>query len=181
MELDDLDFKILGYLQEDGRMAHTAIARLVELSSPAVTSRVQRLEKAGLIRGYTALLNPEPIGQGLLAFIRVRTGSSVDDSLAFEQYTCRAPEVLECHDVDGEDSYILKVRAASPQALRELIARIRSFPDVTRTITSIVLLTLREEPLTAPLRLRGGSSQSFEPSADADFSTVGFKEADHAD
>jgi Lrp/AsnC family leucine-responsive transcriptional regulator len=181
MELDDLDFKILGYLQEDGRMAHTAIARLVELSSPAVTSRVQRLEKAGLIRGYTALINPEPVGQGLLAFIRVRTGASEDDSLAFEQYTRRAPEVLECHDVDGEDSYILKVRTASPQALRELIARIRSFPDVTRTITSIVLLTLREEPLSAPLRTSARGLSSSQSSPDADDLYTENREADHAD
>lgn len=152
MELDDIDFKILALLQEDGRISHTAIGKLVELSSPSVSARVQRLEREGLIKRYTALLAADKIGQGLLAFIRVRTGSSEDDSLAFEQYAQRAPEVLECHDIDGEDSYILKVRADSMQTLRELIARIRSFPDVTRTITSIVLLTIREEPLTASLR-----------------------------
>src|SRR5580700_5236586 len=151
MELDDIDFKILALLQQDGRMSHTAVGKLVELSSPSVSARVQRLERDSLIKRYTALLNADEIGQGLLAFIRVRTNSSEDDSNAFEQYSQRAPEVLECHDVDGEDSYILKVRTNSTQTLRELIARIRSFPDVTRTITSIVLLTIREEPLTAQL------------------------------
>jgi Lrp/AsnC family leucine-responsive transcriptional regulator len=154
MELDDIDFKILSLLQQDGRISHTAVGKLVELSSPSVSARVQRLERDGLIKRYTALLEANEIGQGLLAFIRVRTGSSEDDSNAFEQYAQRAPEVLECHDIDGEDSYILKVRTDSTQKLRELIARIRSFPDVTRTITSIVLLTIREEPLTAPLTVQ---------------------------
>ena len=160
MELDDIDFNILALLQEDGRIAHTAIAKLVELSSPSVSARIARLERDGFIARYTAVLNAEKVGQGLLAFVRVRTGASEDDSLAFEQYARRAPEVLECHDIDGEDSYILKVRTNSTQLLRELIVRIRSFPDVTRTITSIVLQTLREEPLTAPLRQ---PSKSFSP------------------
>ena len=154
MELDDIDFTILSLLQQDGRISHTAIAKLVELSSPSVTARIQRLEKDGTIVRYAALLAPDRIDQGILGFVRVRTGASDDDSLAFEQYAQRAPEVLECHDVDGEDSYILKVRTRNTQALRELIARIRSFPDVTRTITSIVLLTIREEALTSPIRQR---------------------------
>ena len=170
MELDDIDFNILSLLQADGRMAHTAIAKLVELSSPSVSARVQRLEREGLILRYSALLDADKIGQGILAFIRVRTGSSEDDSMAFEQYAKRAPEVLECHDVDGEDSYILKVRTGSTQLLRELIARIRSFPDVTRTITSIVLLTIREEPLTAPLHRLDTNriTPSFEGTANDD-------------
>jgi len=151
MEIDDIDLKILALLQQDGRISHTAVARLVDLSSPSVTARVQRMEREGLIRRYTALLNPSEVGQGLLAFIRVRTGASDDDSVAFERYAMQAAEVLECHDIDGEDSYILKVRTRSTEELRELIVRLRSFPDVTRTITSIVLKTIREEPLTAPI------------------------------
>ncbi len=154
MELDDIDFKILSLLQQDGRISHTAIAKLVELSSPSVTARIQRLEKDGTIVRYAALLAADKIDQGILAFVRVRTGASGDDSLAFEQYAQRATEVVECHDIDGEDSYILKVRTRNTQSLRELIVRIRSFPDVTRTITSIVLLTIREDALTSPIRQR---------------------------
>ena len=154
MVLDDIDFKILTCLQQDGRMSHTAIARLVELSSPAVTARVLRMERDGLIKGYFALLDAKSVGQQLLAFVRVRTGASDEDSTAFVQYARLAPEILECHDVDGEDSYLLKVRTDSTHALRDLIVRLRSFPDVTRTITSIVLKTIREEPLTAPLKNR---------------------------
>lgn len=152
LELDDIDLNILALLQEDGRLAHTAIGKAVDLSAPSVYARIQRLEREGFIRRYTALLNPDKIGQGLLAFIRVRTQSSADDNAAFERFMCEAREVLECHDVDGEDCYILKVRTDTPGSLRELIAQIRAFPQVTRTITSIVLLTVKEEGSTAPLR-----------------------------
>ena len=151
MVIDDIDTNILSLLQQDGRMSHTAIAKLVELSSPAVTSRIQRMERIGLIRGYTALLDPEQIDQSILAFIRVRTGASDDDSRAFEQYVRLAPEVVECHDIDGDDSYILKVRTKSTHTLRDFIVRLRGFTDVSRTITSIVLQTIREEPLTNQL------------------------------
>ena len=61
------------------------------------------------------------------------------------------PEILECHDVDGEDCYILKARTESPQSLRGLISRLRRFPQVTRTTTSIALLTIKEAGTTAPL------------------------------
>jgi Lrp/AsnC family leucine-responsive transcriptional regulator len=152
MDVDDVDLNILALLQEDGRMAHTAIGKLVELSAPSVNARIQRLEREGFIRRYVALLSPERIGQGLLAFIRVRTQASDDDNRSFERYVHDTPQILECHDVDGEDCYMLKVRTDSPQSLRELILRIRSFPQVTRTITSIVLMTIKEEGLTAPLR-----------------------------
>src|SRR5262249_34886514 len=101
---------------------------------------------------YVALLAPDRIGQGLLAFIRVRTQASEDDNRSFERFLQDAPQVLECHDVDGEDCYVLKVRTDTTQSLRELIMRIRSFPQVTRTITAIVLNTIKEEGLPAPLR-----------------------------
>jgi Lrp/AsnC family transcriptional regulator, leucine-responsive regulatory protein len=152
MDVDDVDLKILALLQEDGRMAHTAIGKLVELSAPSVNARIQRLERQGFIRRYVALLSPEKIGQGLLAFIRVRTQASDDGNRSFERFLQEAPQILECHDVDGEDCYVLKVRTDTPQSLRELIARVRSYPQVTRTITSIVLMTIKEDGLTAPLR-----------------------------
>jgi Lrp/AsnC family transcriptional regulator, leucine-responsive regulatory protein len=145
-ELDDIDLKILSLLQEDGRMSHVAIGKEVNLTGPSVYARVQRLEREGVIRRYTALLDPVALGQGLLAFVRVTTGLERDLKLRdeFESFINNEPQILEAHDVDGEDSYVLKVRTASPQTLRELLARIRSFPFVTRTITSIALVTVKE-------------------------------------
>ena len=132
-------------------MAHIAIAKAVDLSAPSVTARIQRLEREGYIQKYAAVLAPEKIGQGLAAFIRVGTRCTTEENSAFEQFMRDEPEILECHDVDGEDCYILKVRTETPQSLRGLISRLRRFPQVTRTTTSIALLTIKEAGTTAPL------------------------------
>ena len=162
-ELDDIDFKLLSLLEEDGRMSHVALGKEVGLTGPSVYARVQRLERDGVIRRYTALLDAAAIGQELLAFVRVTTGSESDRSrqAEFEYFILREPQILEAHDVDGEDSCVLKVRTASPQALRELLATLRAFPFVTRTITSIALETIKERGLTGPIRGRNNAEPSF--------------------
>ena len=63
---------------------------------------------------------------------------------AFEGFIRQQPNILECHDISGEDSYMLKVRTDSPDSLRRLLSRIREFPGVERTVTSITLLTIKE-------------------------------------
>ncbi|HEX2915125.1 MAG TPA: Lrp/AsnC family transcriptional regulator [Chloroflexia bacterium] len=150
MILDEVDLKILELLQENGRLSHTAIGNQIGLTGPSVYSRVQRLERDGVIKGYAALLDAEKVGRGLAAFVRVGTLASADIDSPFEQFVLNEPQIIECHDVDGEDSYILKVRTSSPQTLRTLLARLRSIPGVTRTITSISLITIKE-PGTAGL------------------------------
>ncbi len=142
--LDAIDLKILQILQEDGRQSLAALGKAVDLTGPSVYARLQRMEREGVIRGYTALLNPERLGQGLVAFIRVTTHASADENQIFEQFVVGEPQILECHDIDGEDSYMLKVRTSSPQALRELLSRIRGVPSVTRTLTSIALFTIKD-------------------------------------
>ena len=151
MQLDDIDLKIIQLLLEDGRFSHTAIGKETGLTAPSVYSRIQRLEKEGIIQGYSALINADKIGRGLVAFVRVRTMASVGEGNEFEKFILREPQVLECYDVDGEDSYILKIRTNSPQTLRSLLVRIRSMPGITHTQTSIALMTLKESATAAPL------------------------------
>jgi Lrp/AsnC family leucine-responsive transcriptional regulator len=150
MTLDDIDLKILNLLLQDGRISHTAIGKEIELSSPSVYARIQRMEREGIIKGYTALLAPEKVGRGLAAFVRVRTQTSSYGSDQFERFIREEDQVVECHDVDGEDCYILKVRTASTQSLQKLLATIRSFPGITRTVTTIALETLKEEGSVRP-------------------------------
>src|SRR5260370_38125212 len=97
------------------------------------------METEGIIQGYTTLLAPEKVGRGLAAFVRVRTQTPdyVNDN--FERFVKEDKQILESHDVDGEDCYILKVRTASTQSLQKLLATIRSFPVTTRTRTPIAL------------------------------------------
>jgi len=150
MTLDDIDLKILNLLLQDGRISHTAIAKETDLSGPSVYARVQRMEREGIIKGYTALLAPKKVGRGLAAFVRIRTQTPGYDSEAFERFLQEEEQILECHDVDGEDCYILKVRTASTQSLQKLLATIRSFPGITRTVTTIALETLKEEGTVRP-------------------------------
>ena len=150
MIFDDIDLKILHLLLKDGRISHTAIAKETNLSGPSVYARVQRMEREGVIKGYTALLNPKKVGRELAAFVRIRTQTPGYDSEAFERFLQEEEQILECHDVDGEDCYILKVRTASTQSLQKLLATIRSFPGITRTVTTIALETLKEEGTVRP-------------------------------
>lgn len=150
MVLDGIDLKILDLLLQDGRMAHTAIGKETGLSAPSVYARIQRMEREGVIKGYTALLSPEKLGRGLAAFIRVRTQTPGFEDAVFEKYIQEENQILECYDVDGEDCYILKVRTSSPQSLQKLLETIRSFPGITRTVTTIALETLKEEGTVRP-------------------------------
>src|SRR5258708_12531588 len=150
MAVDDIDLKMLNLLLQDGRISHTAIGKETDLSAPSVYARIQRMEREGVIKGYRVLLAPEKIGRGLAAFVRVRTQTPDYDSAVFERFIQEEEQIVECHDVDGEDCYILKVRTASTQSLQKLLATIRSFPGITRTVTTIALETLKEEGTVRP-------------------------------
>jgi Lrp/AsnC family transcriptional regulator, leucine-responsive regulatory protein len=150
MTLDDIDLKILDLLLQDGRISHTTIGKETDLSGPSVYARIQRMEREGIIKGYTTLLAPEKVGRGLAAFVRVRTQTPDYVNENFERFVQEEKQILECHDVDGEDCYILKVRTASTQSLQKLLATIRSFPGITRTVTTIALETLKEEGTVRP-------------------------------
>jgi Lrp/AsnC family leucine-responsive transcriptional regulator len=150
MTLDDIDLKILDLLLQDGRMSHTTIGKETDLSGPSVYARVQRLEREGIIKGYTALLAPGKVGRALAAFVRIRTQTPGYDREVFERFIRQEEQIVECHDIDGEDCYILKVRTASTQSLQQLLTTIRSFPGITRTVTTIALETLKEEGTVRP-------------------------------
>ncbi|QBD78038.1 Lrp/AsnC family transcriptional regulator [Ktedonosporobacter rubrisoli] len=153
IELDDIDLKILQSLQEDGRISHAALGKAVGLTGPSVYARILRLEREGVIKRYTTFFDPDKIGQHVVAFVRVTTRTAFSDAEqeGFEQFVMKEPQILECHDVDGEDSYILKIRTSSPQTLRQLLKELRMLPFVARTVTSIALATIKESGLTIPL------------------------------
>jgi Lrp/AsnC family leucine-responsive transcriptional regulator len=101
------------------------------------------LEREGTIRGYLTSINPEAVKQTLLAFVRITNNSSGKDEIGFEEYIRTEPCVLECHIVSGEDTHLLKIRTDSAASLRDLLARLREFPGVARTVTSISLCTIK--------------------------------------
>lgn len=140
--IDSKDKEIIAIIQADARISNAEIARQVSLAPSAVLERLRKLEDRGVIRGYEARLDPRPLDFGLLAFVFVKTqecGDGTDHLLA------EIPEVLEVHDVAGEDSFLLKVRADSPEGLARILReKLKAIPTVVSTRTTIVLETIKE-------------------------------------
>jgi Lrp/AsnC family transcriptional regulator, leucine-responsive regulatory protein len=137
--VEDIDLRIVQLLAADGRMSFTDLGRATGLSTSAVHSRVKRLEQRGVISGYVAQVDYDELGLPLTAFISIRPidASQPDDA---PDRLADIAEIESCWSVAGEESYILKVRVASPVDLEELLARIRSAANVS-TRTTIVLST----------------------------------------
>jgi Lrp/AsnC family transcriptional regulator, leucine-responsive regulatory protein len=137
--VEDTDREIVRLLTRDGRMSYTDLARSTGLSTSAVHQRVRRLEERGVITGYNAVVSPDAVGLPLTAFISVTPldPSAPDDA---PERLADLPEIEACHSVAGEESYILKVRVATPSALEDLLTRVRSEANLS-TRTTVVLST----------------------------------------
>lgn len=144
--IDETDGTILDLLQENARISQADIARVVGLAPSAVLERIRKLEARGVIRGYTALVDPHALGQSMLAFIAVQSDQAPgDDSVS--QALAQCPEVLELHHVAGNDCYLLKVRARDAEHVGQLLRhRFGRIPGVRSTRTTIVLETVKETP-----------------------------------
>jgi Lrp/AsnC family leucine-responsive transcriptional regulator len=147
--INETDASILDLLQENARISQADIARAVGLAPSAVLERIRKLESRGVIKGYTALVDPHALEQSMLAFIAVRSEQSPgDDSVSLALAKC--PEVLELHHVAGDDCYLLKVRARDAEHLGQLLRhRFGGIPGVRSTRTTIVLETVKETPRLA--------------------------------
>lgn len=132
--LDGVGWKLLTLLQENARRSFSELGREVGLTAPAVAERVRRLEEAGLITGYHAAVRWERAGWPITALIRLSGIASEAPQVA--ALVAGTPEVLECHRVTGEDSYILTVVAVSTQHLEQIVDRLIPYGRVT---TSLVL------------------------------------------
>lgn len=140
--VENTDRLILSLLGTDGRMSFTDLGKATGLSTSAVHQRVKRLESKGLIKGYGAQVDHEQLGRPLTAFISI---TPIDPSQP-DDYPERLVEIQEiesCWSVAGDESYILKIRVATPRDLEDLLSRIRSAANVS-TRTTIVLSTAYE-------------------------------------
>lgn len=147
--LDHIDQEILRALQADGRKPVSELAREVRLTTTPCLDRVRRLEKAGYIRGYRALLDPGRLGFSLLAFIEVRVDQTTPESCdRFQTAVESMAEVIECHKVAGEFDYLLKLRVGDVNAYREFLdERLIKLPGVERTRTVVVVHEVKSESL----------------------------------
>jgi Lrp/AsnC family leucine-responsive transcriptional regulator len=131
--LDDVNRRLLAHLQQDPRLTMSALGRLVGMSSPAVTERVQRLERAGVIRGYRLDVDPAALGLPVTAWVRVRPGPRQLAKIA--DLAAELPNVSECHRITGEDCFLIKLHAATIESITETLDKILLYGQ---TVTSIV-------------------------------------------
>jgi Lrp/AsnC family leucine-responsive transcriptional regulator len=144
--LDNIDSKVIVKLIEQGRVTWAELGEHLGLSAPAAADRVRRLEERGVIRGYTALVDSEAVGCGLVAFIAVSLDKP-EHRREFLTLIADIPEIQECHHVAGDEDYLLKVRCGGTRHLDQLISdTIKAVPGVGRTRTTVVLSTAKESP-----------------------------------
>jgi Lrp/AsnC family leucine-responsive transcriptional regulator len=134
--MDAIDRQLVGMLQDNARLTFKELGQAVHLSSTAAAERVRRLEEAGVIAGYAARVDPAKAGYPIRTYIRLRT--SADQYPRFLALLEDLPEILECHHVTGDDSFLILAALGSMEELEGLIARISPFGE---TSTALVLST----------------------------------------
>jgi len=143
--LDPVNVRLLGELRKNPRMTMSELARRLQMSSPAVTDRVQRLEDMGIITGYRLELDPRALGWPVAAFVRVRPGPGQLNRIA--NLARDTPEVVECHRITGEDCFLMKVHVAEIDKLEEVLDRFLMFGQTTSSIVQSSPVPARSLPL----------------------------------
>jgi DNA-binding Lrp family transcriptional regulator len=144
--VDGIDRQIVALLRDDARRSYQDIGKRVSLSAPAVKRRVDRLQSEGVIRGYSANLDPAAFGWDTHAFVELFCEGGMSGA-EVKQAVAEHPEVEGAYTIAGAPSAILHVRATDTQHLEEALERIREVPGVLRTQTQVVLSTLFERPV----------------------------------
>lgn len=140
-DLDSVDKEIVRLVSAQGRISHQEMAQRVHISRPAVHERVKRLEQDGVIRGYRAVIDWSAIDLGICAFVSVQADHDQMGKLADRLFGLTTGEAMveECHRVTGQWCALLKVRAASPLALQQLLDDMMTIRGVEAVVTTIVL------------------------------------------
>lgn len=142
--IDNIDIKLLNMIQQDAHMTNAVLAERVGLTRTAVFERVRKMEAAGIICSFETRLDPRKVNRSLVAFIFVRSEEPFASQATGKALT-RIPEVLEVHNVAGEDCYMVKVRVRDTDALGKLLRdKFSKIKAIRSTRTTIALDTLKE-------------------------------------
>lgn len=146
--LDSIDKRLLAELQAEGRVTNVDLASRVGLTAPPCLRRVRALEEEGVIRGYHADLDPSKLGYAITVFAMVSLRSQAEEDLrAFENHIKALPEVRECHMLNGEIDFILKIVSRDLQSFQEfLTSKLTPAPNVASVKTSLTIRTAKHEP-----------------------------------
>jgi Lrp/AsnC family transcriptional regulator, leucine-responsive regulatory protein len=143
MMLDKVDCDLLEIMQKDGRVKRNELAEKVNLSLPAVSERLRKLEENGIIQGYYAKLDHKKLGKDITAFVVVTVDSSKHYQTVLD-HILKTDDIQECHAITGDGTHLLKVRTENTDGLEKLLARIQSWPGVSKTTTNLVLSSPKE-------------------------------------
>lgn len=146
--MDAVDRQLIQALRENGRASYAELGRLVGLSGPSVTDRINRLEQAGVITGYRATVAPAALGLGVTALVGLQLSDAADHEDVAERLRT-LDEIEDCWFIAGDDSYMLKVRVNDVDGLEATIRRLSGTAGVARTRTTIVLSTKWENRVGA--------------------------------
>jgi len=140
-DLDPIQDRILRELRRDGRISNLALAEKVGLSPSATLRRVQEMERAGLIRGYRAVLDPVRTGRAYVVYVAVGLSEHTKSAQeGFERAMERAPEVVECHNIAGAFEYLLRVEARDLAAYKAFHTDVLGTVPAVRSITSYIVM-----------------------------------------
>lgn len=144
--VDRYDLELLAALQRDGKSTNSMLGERIHLSTSQVSRRIQRLEEAGVISHYAAMLDPDIVGLGVTAFTSVTLGRHGEtQGEAFEHAIKDMPEVLECLSVSGEADYVLRVVAPDLAAFSDfMMKRLLSLPGVIHVKSNIALKRIKQ-------------------------------------
>jgi Lrp/AsnC family transcriptional regulator, leucine-responsive regulatory protein len=147
LDLDAIDRKIIVELSLDGRVPLAELGRRVSLSSPAIAERVQRLERAAVITGYRAEIDPRALGYHLTAIVRVKPAAGQLSRIS--ELARQIPEVGECHRITGEDCFYLKVHLRSIDELSALLDRFLVYGETTTSLINASPVPRRDPPVVS--------------------------------
>jgi Lrp/AsnC family leucine-responsive transcriptional regulator len=144
--LDPFDQAILRLLSAEGRLTASEVARRIGLSKSPTQARMKRLEEAGIITGYRAILDPIRMGQAHVAFVEVRLSDTREAALqAFNRAVLAVPEIEQCHMIASRFDYLLKVRTGDIAEYRRVLAeRISALPHVAQTSTYVAMEAVKD-------------------------------------
>ncbi|WP_413927448.1 Lrp/AsnC family transcriptional regulator [Clostridioides sp. ES-S-0001-02] len=145
MDIDEIDLKIINSLKKNSRASTSEISRQVNLSIPAVSERIKKIEQSNIIQKYTIQINREKTKYKLLAFVFINTdlSKSIEE---FKKIMLEYDTVLECHHISGEYDYLIKVLAEDTNELEEFISiTLKKIRGIQKANTTIVLSTIKEE------------------------------------
>jgi DNA-binding Lrp family transcriptional regulator len=149
LRLDEVDHRIIALLQDDARSSYADIGAKVSLSAPAVKRRVDRLRSEGVIRGYTAVIDPGAVGWTTEAFVELFcTGRTSPQQL--RAAAKRHPAVVGAYTISGEADALVHLRAVDMAALEQALEKLRAEPFVTSTRSMIVLSRLVDTAPSVP-------------------------------